>query len=188
MDLRARPHLPELRPATRTPSSRTGRAGAYSRSSRSATAVTSSPSQVGSATVCARVTVEKSSRRTLIPIVRPRRPCASRLAHSSPDIRRSASRRAAGSRMSSSKVRSRDSETTLRAAPTSPSCSKRARRPQLAPEVRAEALDEQLLGRGADGGERRQAQLAPAAPPSSGRCRGRARARPRRSARTPARG
>ena len=44
-----RPARSALRPATRTPSSRTGRAGAYSRRSRSACALTSSGSRVGAA-------------------------------------------------------------------------------------------------------------------------------------------
>ncbi len=61
-----------------------------------------------------------------------------------------------------SKVRSRDSETTLRDAPTTPSCSKRARRPSSTPEAGAEALDEQLGRRGAHGRERRQPQLTQA--------------------------
>ncbi len=80
--------------------------------------------------------------------------------------------------MSVSKVRSRDSETTLRAAPTSPSCSKRARRPQLAPEVRAEALHEQLLGSGGEGRERGEAERGQA----GGGLRADARHEPRRRA------
>ena len=59
------------KPATRTPSRRTGRGGAYSSSKASATRVTCSASQVGAGSVRARVTVEKSSRRTFMPIVRP---------------------------------------------------------------------------------------------------------------------
>ncbi len=47
--------------------------GAYSSSSRNATLRTSAASQVASGNVCARVTVVKSRRRTLMPIVRPRR-------------------------------------------------------------------------------------------------------------------
>ena len=64
------------KPATRTPSSRTGRGGAYSRRSSSATAMIVASSLMSASIDRARVTVVQSSRRTLIAIVRPRVSCA----------------------------------------------------------------------------------------------------------------
>ena len=83
-----------------------------------------------------------------MPIVRPLRPCA-REARAQLARHRAPAPRAARARspMSWSNVRSRDSETTLRARADAPSCSKRARRRRSRPRFGAEALDEQLLGR-----------------------------------------
>src|SRR5437588_396005 len=115
-------------PATRTPSNRTGRLGANRRSSSSATGHTCSAAATGARRVRARVWVEKSSSRTLIPIVRPRRRCSVRVRHS----RRASSSRirssSAMSEMSRSNVVSLDSDTTLRSWVTGESSSNLARR------------------------------------------------------------
>ena len=68
-----------------------------------------------------------------MPIVRPARSRAARLAHSDRAIPASCASSAAKSEISRSNVRSRDSETTLRAAPTGASDSKRARRARSRP-------------------------------------------------------
>ena len=176
---------PEVNPATRTPSSRTGRGG-DTRQQRQRDGAHDSTSLWA----CDRAGAGdglKSFRRTLIPIVRPRRPCVARLAHSSSAIVVSDSRSIAGIVDVVSNVRSRDSETTLRAAPTTPSCSKRARRPISTPEVRPETLDQQLLGRGADVCERRESRARPGGRRSSGRSPASARVGIAQTARTPAR-
>ena len=122
-----------------------------------------------------------------MPIVRPLRPWAARLAHSSSAIMLSDSRSSGGivdvvverplARLGDDLARGADDAVVLEARAAA----------QLEPEVRAEALDEHALGRGADGRERGQPQL--------GQARGGLRPDPRhqpgrepaRSARTPAR-
>ncbi len=116
------PARPPARPAGAPAAARAKR-----RSRSSATGSTRSIDATGSASVRARVWVEKSSRRTLIPIVRPRRSWRTSAAQSCSVSRSRTSSSAAASAMSWSKVVSRDSETTLRSSVTGLSSSKRAR-------------------------------------------------------------
>ena len=71
------------RPATRTPSRRTGRRGSRRRSRSSATVPTAFVSFTAASRLRARVTVVKSSKRTLMPIVRPRRSSRASVSQSS---------------------------------------------------------------------------------------------------------
>ena len=81
-----RPRQPSgSRPATRTPSRRTGRRAANRRSSSQRHRSDPVGVLTGSASVRARVCVEKSSSRILMPIVRPQRRCLTSAAHSSLD-------------------------------------------------------------------------------------------------------
>ena len=144
-------------------------------SSRSATSLTSSHVAVGSATVCARVTVVQSSRRTLMPIVRPRRPFAARpgaqlLGHPRELPRASARGRAGRCRR------------CARATPRRPCARRRSRRrvrsaragraPRRGPARSARRA--RLLGRGATAASV-SGRVRPGARRSWARCRARAR-------------
>ena len=98
-------------------------AGGTHAAAPSAIRPTSGCALTATASVCARVCVEKSSSRTLIPIVRPRRPWRSSAPQSSPTRRSRITSSSPNSLTSVSNVRSRDSDTTFRSSVTTPPCS-----------------------------------------------------------------
>ena len=144
----------------------------------SATGPTRSAEATGSESVRARVCVEKSSSRTLIPIVRPRRPWAIRVEHSR--VTRSSSTRSSSAELGDVEVERRlarlGDHLALLASPASRPRTARAA-DQLAAVARAEPLRRARPGRAAR--ELRRAsdpQLAAAARRSSARSRAPARA------------
>ena len=174
-------------PATRTPIRRTGRGGfepaqqlARDRARRVSSSFTAASSER------ARVTVEKSSKRTLMPIVRPRRLLLARAS------RRAARSAARSTGSSSARARAGRGRRSSRATRTWPRARSRCRaRPRSGPGApgagRAAARTSPSAARRAapPSAARVAMPCARAAPRSSGRCRERARARRRRSARAP---